>query len=143
MLIHGNCHCGNISFRLDWQPEPLEIPARACSCSFCTRHGGVWTACPDGDLVIEIRDSARVSNYAFGTRTADFHVCSQCGVVPVVTSRIDGRLYAVVNVNTLNNVDASMLKRAQVSFDAEDERSRLQRRAKHWIGKVRFGPLEA
>src|SRR5438094_129248 len=46
MLIRGSCHCGNISFTLDWKPEPSEIPARACSCSFCTKHGGVWTSCP-------------------------------------------------------------------------------------------------
>ena len=44
MLITGRCHCGNISFALDWQPEPTDIPARACSCSFCTKHGGVWTS---------------------------------------------------------------------------------------------------
>jgi hypothetical protein len=44
MLISGRCHCGNISFALDWQPEPSEIPARACTCSFCAKHGGVWTS---------------------------------------------------------------------------------------------------
>jgi hypothetical protein len=26
MLISGRCHCGNISFTLDWRPEPSEIP---------------------------------------------------------------------------------------------------------------------
>jgi hypothetical protein len=32
MLINGACHCGNISFALDWLPTPTEIPARACGC---------------------------------------------------------------------------------------------------------------
>src|SRR5262249_9564686 len=41
MLISGRCHCGNISFALDWRPETSEIPARACTCSFCVKHGGV------------------------------------------------------------------------------------------------------
>jgi len=41
MLIEGSCHCGNIAFALDWQPEPAQITARACACSFCTKHGGV------------------------------------------------------------------------------------------------------
>ena len=50
MRITGSCHCGNISFVLDWQPEPTEIPARACSCSFCTKHGGVWTSHPGAVL---------------------------------------------------------------------------------------------
>ena len=48
MLISGGCHCGNISFALDWRPEPSEIPARACTCSFCAKHGGVWTSSPTG-----------------------------------------------------------------------------------------------
>src|SRR5215467_12429066 len=109
MRIDGSCHCGNIAFTLDWTPEPAEIPARACSCSFCTRHGGVWTSCPSGSLKIAIAERDRASAYAFGTKTADFHICARCGVVPVVTSLIDGKLYAVVNVNTFDNVDPSML----------------------------------
>src|SRR5512146_2976710 len=133
MLIHGSCHCGNISFRLDWQPDPTEIPARACSCSFCAKHGGVWTSCPAGDLVVTIRDASRVSKYAFGTRTAEFQVCAVCGAVPVVTSRIGGRLYAVVTVNSLAGLDPALFKRAAVSFDGEDEAARLSRRAKGWI----------
>jgi hypothetical protein len=26
---------------LTWDPEPAEIPARACNCSFCIKHGDV------------------------------------------------------------------------------------------------------
>ena len=46
MIIRGGCHCGNIRFSLSWEPDPAEIPARACICSFCTKHGGVWTSNP-------------------------------------------------------------------------------------------------
>src|SRR5262245_63769211 len=105
MLINGTCHCGNISFALDWLPTPSEIPARACGCTFCTKHGGVWTSKADGALKIAVEDPSLVSKYEQGTRTAEFHVCRRCGVVPVVTSSIDGRLYAVVNVNTFEGVD--------------------------------------
>ena len=100
MLIHGRCHCGNIAYTLTWEPDPTEIPARACSCSFCTRHGGVWTSDPAGRLDVTVGDQTLVSHYAFGTKTAEFHICANCGIVPVVTSRVDGRVYAVVNVNT-------------------------------------------
>src|SRR5438876_11604814 len=54
MLVHGRCHCGNISFSLTWEPDPAEIPARACSCSFCLKHGGVWTSNPRGALEVVI-----------------------------------------------------------------------------------------
>jgi hypothetical protein len=52
MLISGRCHCGNISFALDWRPEPSEILARACTCSFCVKHSGVWTSCPTRSLTV-------------------------------------------------------------------------------------------
>ena len=138
MLIHGRCHCGNIAFSLAWEPDPPEIPARACDCSFCTKHGGVWTSNPKGALEVAIRDRSLVSVYAHGTRTADFHVCSRCGIVPVVTSRIDGRLYAVVSVNAFEGVDPSLLRRAPASFEGEGKDSRLARRERNWIPDVRF-----
>lgn len=137
MLIRGGCHCGNIGFSLEWNAAP-EIPARVCTCSFCRKHGGVWTSHPSSALEVTIREPALVSAYAFGTRTATFHVCAQCGVAPVVTSRIDDRLYAVVNVNTFENVAASALRHAPISFEEEGVDTRLVRRAHNWISEVRF-----
>src|SRR5204863_9505852 len=79
MVIPGKCHCGTIAFSLIWEPDPVEILARACSCTFCTKHGGVWTSYPQGQLAITLRDPALVSSYVFGTRTATFHICTRCG----------------------------------------------------------------
>ena len=138
MEILGRCHCGNISFKLTIEPDPGEIAARACGCSFCLKHGGVWTSAPNGSLRIRIEDDALVARYAFGTRTAEFHVCRACGVVPFVTSTIDGRLFAVVSVNAFENVPATMLNRQPVSFDGETEEQRLARRARNWIADVRY-----
>jgi hypothetical protein len=138
VLICGSCHCGNISFTLNWEPEPSEIPARACTCSFCTKHGGVWTSCPAGPLRVTVRDSSQVSNYAFGTKTAQFHICRTCGIVPVVTSRIDGHLYAVVNVNAFEGVEATLLRQASVTFEEETGEVRLARRKRGWIANVQY-----
>jgi hypothetical protein len=138
MLIHGKCHCGNISFSLTWEPDPAEIPARACSCSFCSKHGGIWTSNPNGALEVAVKDASLVSKYAFGTRTADFHACARCGIVPVVTSRIDDHLYAVVSVNAFEGVHPSLLRRAPASFDGEGNETRLARRKRSWIANVRF-----
>ena len=138
MLIHGSCHCGNIAFRLAWDPDPAEIPARTCDCTFCMKHGGTWTSNPKGSLEIAIADPSLVSRYAFGTRTATFHVCARCGVVPVVTSDLDGRTYAVVSVKAFTNVDASRIRSAPHSFEGEDLSSRLARRKRNWIADVRF-----
>lgn len=138
MRIHGSCHCRNVRFELDWEPNPKVIPARACGCGFCVKHGGVWTSYPAGKLRVTVRDPARVSRYEFGTKTAHFHVCTGCGVVPVVTSTIDGHVYAVVSVNAFDDVDAARLERSPASFDGESEGDRLARRRRHWIGDVKF-----
>jgi hypothetical protein len=138
MVINGKCHCGNIAFELEWGGNPVEIPARACGCSFCVKHGGVWTSHPGSRLGVNIGDSSLLSNYEFGTRTATFRVCSRCGAVPLVTSEIANHLYAVVNVNVFENVDASLLRRAAADFEGEDIKSRLARRTRNWIAHVRI-----
>jgi len=138
MVIHGKCHCGNIAFELRWEPDPGEIQARACTCSFCVKHGGLWTSSPEGALTVSVHDPAHVSKYMFGTRTAEFHTCTRCGVVPVVTSLIDGRVYGVVNVNTFEGVDPALIRRAPTSFDGEGEGPRLARRQRNWIADVSF-----
>jgi hypothetical protein len=136
MLIPGKCHCDNIGFTLSWDPDPVEIPARACGCSFCVKHGGVWTSNPRGVLKVAVKDRKLLSTYLFGTKTAEFQVCARCGIVPVVTSRIDGRLYAVVSVNAFESVDPALLRRAPANFDGEGEGERLERRKRNWIGSV-------
>jgi hypothetical protein len=138
MQINGRCHCGNMAFVLEWDAGAVEIPARACGCTFCVKHGGVWTSHPHARLDVAVGDPSAVSRYEFGTRTATFHVCARCGVVPVVTSDIRGRCYGVVNVNTFEGVDASRLRRASTNFDGEDADARLARRERNWIPDVRF-----
>jgi hypothetical protein len=138
MLLNGKCHCGNIAFTLDWPEDKTEIPARACTCSFCIKHGGVWTSSPGAKLSVVLRQADLVSKYAFGTATATFHVCTRCGAVPIVTSEIENHLYAVVNVNTFENFDPSRLRRGTADFDGEDVQSRLARRYKNWIADVRI-----
>jgi hypothetical protein len=143
VAIRGSCHCGNVSFELSWKAEPAQIAARACDCSFCVKHGGLWTSHPDARVEVRIEDPARVEKYAFGTRTADFHICRGCGVVPIVTSEIDGRLYAVVSVSAFDGIDKSRIKAASISFDGEGAASRLDRRKRNWIGDVTFVPAGA
>jgi hypothetical protein len=138
MLIDGKCHCGNIAFVLDWPGVPSEIVARECGCTFCVKHGGVWTSNPAARISVSFRQSDAVSRYVFGTQTATFHVCSRCGAVPLVTSEIANRLYAVVNVNAFEIFDLACLRRQPANFDDEDQQSRLTRRQRNWISDVRF-----
>jgi len=136
MKIHGRCHCGNIHYTLDWPGDEPEIAVRACDCSFCTMHGGVYASARDARLEAVVDEPSALSKYRFGTRTADFHVCARCGAVPFVTSEIDGHLYAVVNVNTFQGFDRSRLRATSMSFGAEVTEGRLERRARTWIPNV-------
>jgi hypothetical protein len=138
MRIDGGCHCKNIVFELDWPGAAPDVVARACGCSFCIKHGGVWTSNPGAKLSVVVREPGAASKYAFGTETATFHVCSRCGAVPIVTSEIASRLYAVVNVNTFENLDPVRLRRQAADFEGEDLQSRLARRQRNWIADVRI-----
>jgi hypothetical protein len=129
--IHGSCHCGNVRFTFDW-PDPGPIPVRACGCGLCVRHRGVWTSHPKGSFTLAIADESKASVYRFGTKTADFHLCLICGVMPIVTCILDGTRYAVVNVNTFDDVDRSELVEGKTDFEGETTESRLARRKRNW-----------
>ncbi len=136
--INGACHCGNIRFVLRWPAAIVEIPRRECGCSFCQKHGGAWTSHPESGVSITITDESLVSRYNFGTRTADFIVCSSCGVVPVVVCEIGEHQYAVVNVNTFEDTPGLTLSTSSTNFEGEDTGSRLERRQRNWIPDVQF-----
>jgi hypothetical protein len=54
------------------------------------------------------------------------------------TSQIDDKLYAVVNVNTLDGVDPALLCHSSMTLDDEDKASRLARRKRNWISNVNY-----
>jgi hypothetical protein len=130
--IHASCHCGNIRLTFGWPDPRPSIPVRACGCSMCTKHRAAWTSHPDGRFRLLIGDPSRVAQYRFGTKTADFHVCLMCGVLPVVTCVIEGARYAVLNVNTFDDVDRSQLVETATNFEGETNENRLARRRRNW-----------
>lgn len=138
--INGKCHCGNITFeftRPGFDPTSGDtLPVRSCTCSFCIKHGGVYTSHPQGSLRATIADKSEVGQYQFGTGTAHFYICRKCGVFPFVISEIDGNLYAVVNVNTFENIERDKLVPKLTDFEAEEIPDRLARRTRTWIPSV-------
>jgi hypothetical protein len=100
------------------------------------KHGAVYTSHPDGRLHARIHDPATVNRYHFGQKTADFFVCSGCGVILFATSVIDGNEYAVINVNTFENVDRSELTSSVTNFNGESVGDRLARRKRNWTPDV-------
>lgn len=136
--IRGGCHCGNIRFELEWPKSEAVIPVRKCSCDFCSKHGGAWTSHSASGLVVNIDDASTLSRYSFATKTAEFFVCTSCGVVPLVVSEIDEKLYAVVNVNSFEDAESLAFSSSATDFGGETKDSRLQRRERNWIPNVRM-----
>jgi hypothetical protein len=130
--IDVSCHCGNIQVALDWPASAPTIAARACGCGFCTKHGAAWTSHPHGRFRLSIADEDRVTRYRFGSKTADFHVCLTCGVVPIVTCTMEGTRYAVFNVNAFADADRAQVVAAAADFESETMDSRLARRRRNW-----------
>ncbi len=87
---------------------------------------------------MEFNDFSTVSTYQFGTKTADFYLCSVCGVVPFVISDIEDNRYAVVNVNSFEDIGQLSFSSSSTDFDGEDTGSRLERRKRNWIPNVRI-----
>ena len=130
--IRGRCHCGNISFDLEWPGDAADMTARACGCSYCTKHGARWTSNPGGQVTVRVADRDALIKYRFGHQTTDFNVCAQCGNVPVTVCTIDGDTVAVVNVNTFEDLDSSSVKHIETDFDGETQAERLARRQRNW-----------
>jgi hypothetical protein len=89
-------------------------------------------------LHVVVNSTALLSKYDFGTRTAEFYICTRCGSVRVAISEIENRQHAVVNVNTFENVDPSWIQPAPADFEGEELADRLARRKRNWIADVRI-----
>jgi hypothetical protein len=148
--FNGSCHCGNIHVvftrptrfqistptiqepSIHGRDELTAIPARACGCSFCTKHRAAWTSNSRGSFQLNITEPSLVTQYRLGTKTADYHVCARCGIVPIVTCIIGGDIYAVINAYTLDGVCSEQLVVKNTDFEEETAESRLERWRRNW-----------
>lgn len=73
-MIHGSCHCGKLSWRLEDRPES----ATACNCTLCRRYGALWAYGEDGSNISFNGESA---DYIHGDRYLGFQFCRDCGCV--------------------------------------------------------------
>ena len=80
MIHEGGCHCGNLRVRLSLTQAPAEVRLRACGCSFCRRHNTRTASDPRGAVDLCATDWSLVQLYRFGTGTAEFIICRNCGV---------------------------------------------------------------
>jgi hypothetical protein len=132
MIRSGGCHCGGVRLSVESAVEAADMICRLCTCSFCRRHAPRYWSDPAGKVTLE-DPQGKLRNYRFGTHTADFLLCAECGCLLGAACRIDDRDFAVVNVNCIDELTAQPLTTRAVDFSAEDVTTRLARRRTNWM----------
>jgi hypothetical protein len=120
-----------VGFTLRASRAPAQWAVRACQCSFCRGHGARTTADPQGSVTFQVSDASKLKRYRFGTRSADFLICGECGVYVAALITSGRGQFATLNINTirapLNAPDPE-----PVSYDEESSEQRQARREQRW-----------
>jgi hypothetical protein len=139
MDFEGSCHCGAIGYVMSTVLAPPSWSVRCCQCSFCRAHGARCTSDPAGSVRLRVQDERSLVRYRFGPRSADFLVCSTCGVyIGAVLTSAHGT-FATVNVNALAADPKGMCPPVAVDYGSESIAARVERRERTWT-PVERGP---
>lgn len=128
----GRCHCGAIGFEYTTAKPVGEWPVRACQCSFCLKHGGVYTSDPAGVVRFVHRDPSAASRYRFGQKTADFLFCGRCGGYLGAVTEEDGQVLMVLNLRALDPQPEGLPAGEPMSYEGESKGDRGARRSARW-----------
>jgi len=130
--FEGGCHCGNMTYIFESSIALEKLGLRACACTFCRKHGQRSASDPNGSIKLSVNDKSKINRYRFALNTADFLICSVCGVYIGATLTDEDGTWMVVNVNTLRDLPPLDFPIVIHNFDAEDVAGRVARRKKIW-----------
>ena len=105
---------------------------RACQCTFCLKHAGVYTSDPSGSVRFTQLDPALLTRYRFGHKTADFVFCGRCGGYLGSVTEEGGQQLAVLNIHALDPLPEGLPAAQPMSYDGETTSDRGSRRSKRW-----------
>ena len=139
MLFKGQCHCGAIRVELATDRQPADQVLGACQCSFCRKHNARAFPDPKAHLTLTAADPQHLQRYTFGLKTSDQIICRQCGVYVAMTLTDGGKVWSVLNVDTLD--DRALFTRTAEArnYDAEDAEGRIARRKARWCPTTLVG----
>jgi hypothetical protein len=132
MTFEGGCHCGNIRYAFETERDLATLGVRACLCSFCRAHGARNVSDPDGAMRISVRDGMRLERYRFGLRTADFLICTTCGVYVGALLPGEAGGWFTANVNSFDDKPVLDFPLAPHDYGDEDAAGRVARREMRW-----------
>lgn len=129
---HGQCHCGALGLEYETANAPSSWPVRACQCSFCLKHHGVYTSDPQGSVRFTHREPEQLSRYRFGHRTADFIFCARCGGYLGAVTEEGGQPLMVLNLRAFDPPVQGLPSAQPMSYEGENADNRSSRRASRW-----------
>jgi hypothetical protein len=130
--FEGGCHCGNVAYVFAASAGLDDLGVRACLCRFCRAHGARYTSDPSGAIRIAVRDGAKLRRYRFALKTADFLLCTECGVYVGAMLTATNGAWMTVNVNSFRTPPPLHFPLGPHNFDAEDVAARIARRQARW-----------
>ena len=138
----GGCHCGNLLVDLELSRAPDTYNPRACDCDFCRKHCASYLSDPQGSMGIRIKDERHWGRYQQGSGTAEFMVCTRCGVLIGVLYRGDGRVHGAVNTKAIDGA-TSFGTEQPVSPKTLPSSEKVKRWQSVWFSDVRIVTGEA
>lgn len=136
--FEGGCHCGNLHYVFEATAGLDVLGLRACQCRFCRAHNARTTSDPSGTIRIAVRDPQRLARYRFGLNTADFLICSNCGVFIGAVMEEDGAQWMTINANSFVPPPPADASVAPMDFGSEDTSGRTGRRKQRWTPVAEF-----
>jgi hypothetical protein len=129
-FVDGRCHCGALSFTYQAPKAPEVWSVRACQCRFCRAHDARTTSDPVARVTFRL-DPGSTSRYQFESRSAEFLLCSCCGVYIAAIMTTPHGIFATLNVNAMEQ-GISTPPATPVSYDSETVEDRQARRHRRW-----------
>ncbi len=132
----GQCHCGAVGFEYRTANAPAAWPVRACQCSFCLKHHGVYTSDPNGLVRFTHREPEQLARYRFGHKTADFIFCARCGSYLGAVTEEGGQALIVINLAAFDPPVDGLPAAQPMSYEGETTGDRNTRRSARWTPVV-------
>jgi hypothetical protein len=129
--FEGRCHCGAIGFIFCTVQPPARWAIRACQCTFCRGHGARTVSDPEGSVTFKIAEVSKLARYRFGTGSAEFLFCSNCGVYVGALHTSSTGQFATLNINTIRE-PLDVPATTPISYDGESAEQRRSRRERRW-----------
>lgn len=77
MIYKGSCHCGQVAFEAEGDPEKI----MECNCSICSKRGSLhWFITRENFRLLSPEDG--MGTYTFNKHTIQHRYCPKCGCAP-------------------------------------------------------------